>query len=202
MIAKFRHTIAYQAGLLGIVTSLSTILLVAGNAATKDAIHQRGLEDLQASFSEVLPAGSYDNKLVETPLQLAGDDGKPVTVYRGTLAGQISALVWEITGPGYAGNIRLLMGIKPDGEILGVRVLAHTETPGLGDKIEAAKDDWIRQFSGLSLGNPPLEKWKVKKDGGQFDSFSGATITPRGVVKAIENGLLFFQARRAELLKP
>jgi Na+-translocating ferredoxin:NAD+ oxidoreductase subunit G len=80
-----------------------------------------------------------------------------------------------------------------------VRVVAHKETPGLGDKIEAKKNDWILRFAGLSLGEPPAEKWKVKKDGGQFDQFAGATITPRGVVKAVRGGLDFFAAHRGEL---
>ena len=93
-----------------------------------------------------------------------------------------------------------MLGIDADGRLLGVRVLAHHETPGLGDKIESKKNDWILRFTGLSLGNPPPERWKVKKDGGQFDQFAGATITPRGVVRAIRSGLDFFAANKASLI--
>jgi electron transport complex protein RnfG len=92
-----------------------------------------------------------------------------------------------------------MLGVDAEGKVLGVRVLAHKETPGLGDKIEVKKGDWILRFAGLSLGNPLPEKWKVKKDGGQFDQFAGATITPRGVVKAVREGLDFFAANQAKL---
>jgi electron transport complex protein RnfG len=87
-----------------------------------------------------------------------------------------------------------------DGKVLGVRVLAHKETPGLGDKMEVKKGDWILRFTGLSLGNPSPERWKVKKDGGQFDQSSGATITPRGVVRAIREGLELFNAHKAQMI--
>jgi electron transport complex protein RnfG len=93
-----------------------------------------------------------------------------------------------------------MMGVDRDGHVLGVRVLKHTETPGLGDKIEPAKDDWIRAFEHKFLGDPPPEKWAVKKDGGVFDQFSGATITPRAVVKAVKGGLEFFEREKPVLL--
>jgi len=200
MNAQFRKTIPYQALLLGGFASLATILLVLGDLATHRAITQRQQEDLRASLSEVLPAQYYDNNLLDQPLQLTDSQGHPVTVYRGLLNGKVNAFAWEIrSDKGYSGEIRLLLGMHANGEILGVRVLNHAETPGLGDKIEVSKSDWILQFSGLSLDNLPLEKWKVKKDGGQFDSFSGATITPRAVVGAIADGLLFYQQHQAQL---
>lgn len=199
---KYRERVGYQAMLLGGFSTLATALLVAGNLATRDAILERQQEDLQQSLSQVIPAGQYDNDLLENPLQITGPRGEPLTVYRGTEGMQVSALAWEISGPGYAGEIRLIMGLDADGSILGVRVLSHAETPGLGDKIEVEKDDWILDFNGLSLGSPPVEQWKVKKDGGRFDQFSGATITPRGVVAAIKQGLEFYQEHRTELLNP
>jgi electron transport complex protein RnfG len=109
--------------------------------------------------------------------------------------------VWETVGFGYAGEIRAIIALDPDGKILGTRVLSHKETPGLGDKIEAAKTDWILKFTGLSLGNPAEDQWKVKKDGGQFDQFSGATITPRAVVKSLHEALQFFEAHKGEMLE-
>ncbi|MGD2117383.1 MAG: electron transport complex subunit RsxG [Chromatiales bacterium] len=201
-LASIRERIGYQALLLGGFSALATILLVSGNLATSDAIEQRHKEDLQASLSQVLPATYYDNDLLKQPLQLKDDQGKALTIYRGTQDHQVSSMAWEIIGQGYAGDIRLLLGLNSNGEILGVRVLSHAETPGLGDKIEVEKDDWILDFNGLSLGNPPVAEWKVKKDGGRFDAFSGATITPRGVVGAIEQGLQFFQQHRTQLLNP
>jgi len=200
--SAFRQTISYAALLLGGFASLATVLLVLGNLGTADTIKLRQQEDLQASLSEVVPAEHYDNNLLDAPLGLQDATGNLVTVYRGKLQEKINALAWEIsTQAGYSGEIRLLLGMKASGEILGVRVLSHAETPGLGDKIEVSKDDWILEFNGLSLGNPPLEKWKVDKDGGQFDSFSGATITPRAVLQAIEGGLVFFRDKQSILLK-
>ena len=199
---SYRQRVGYQAMLLGGFSTLATALLVAGNLATKEAIIERQQEDLQDSLSQVIPSGCYDNNLLEQPLQLQDSQGRPVTIYRGTLGMQISAMAWEISGQGYAGEIRLILGLDAAGEILGVRVLSHAETPGLADKIEVEKNDWILGFNGLSLGNPPAEQWQVKKDGGRFDQFSGATITPRGVVKAIKQGLSFYQTHRTELLNP
>ena len=106
-----------------------------------------------------------------------------------------------VTGSGYAGEMKLMMGLAADGKLLGVRVLAHKETPGLGDKIEVKKGPWIERFTGLSVGNPPIERWKVKKDGGDFDQFAGATITPRAVLKAIRSGLEFFAENKTALTK-
>jgi len=199
---SYRQRVGYQAMLLGGFSTLATTLLVAGNLATKAAIVERQQEDLQSSLSQVIPAEHYDNNLLQQPLQLNDDQGRSVTVYRGTRGMQVSAMAWEIDAQGYAGEIRLILGLDATGEILGVRVLSHAETPGLGDKIEVEKNDWILGFDGLSLGNPPAQQWQVKKDGGRFDQFSGATITPRGVVLAIKQGLSFFQEHRTELLNP
>ena len=102
---------------------------------------------------------------------------------------------------GNSGTIKMLIGINYDGTIAGVRVLSHAETPGLGDKIETAKSDWILSFDGKSIGNPAVDQWKVKKDGGIFDQFSGATITPRAVVGATRRTLEYFNAHRDEIFK-
>jgi electron transport complex protein RnfG len=130
---------------------------------------------------------------------MTDDHGKEITIYRARKAGRITGVAYEIYGTGYAGEIKLMMGVDAEGKLLGVRPLAHKETPGLGDKIEVKKGDWILRFTGLSLGNPVPERWKVKKDGGEFDQFAGATITPRGVVRAIRGGLDFFAANKSKL---
>lgn len=199
---KLHSRIGYQAVLLGGFSTLATLLLVVGNMATRGAIQERRLGDLQSSLDQVVPRQYYDNRLLDNPLHLTGPSGKQVTVYRGTRGMQVSSLAYEVSGQGYGGEIRLIMGVDADGRILGVRVLSHAETPGLGDKIEVEKSDWIVEFNGLSLGNPPRDEWKVKKDGGRFDAFSGATITPRGVLKAIEEGLLFYREQRTALRDP
>ena len=195
-----RERVSYQAMLLGGFSFIATLLLVLGNLATSDAIGERMREDLRASLSQVIPAQVHDNDLLEAPLQIEGPDGTPLTVYRGMRGAQVSALAWEIVGQGYAGDIRLILGVDAAGEVLGVRVLSHAETPGLGDKIEANRSNWILEFAGLSLKNTPLAQWFVNKDGGRFDAFSGATITPRAVVGAIREGLQFFAEHRTAML--
>lgn len=193
--------IPYQAVLLGICAAIAAGLLLGVDTATREPIVMRKMEDMQVSLAQVVPNELHDNNMVAKPLVLTGTDGKEVKVYQGTKGSQVTALVWETVGYGYAGEIRTLIAVDPQGKILGTRVLSHKETPGLGDKIDAAKTDWILKFTGLSLGNPPEDKWKVKKDGGQFDQFSGATITPRAVVKSIHEALQFFQAHKSEMLE-
>ncbi|UCV21977.1 electron transport complex subunit RsxG [Ferribacterium limneticum] len=175
------------------------LLLAITDAITLDDIAARAMEDKQNSLSQVLPDDIHDNNPVTDTLTTRNKEGKELTVYRASKGGQITGVAYEIFGTGYAGEIRLMMGIAADGRLLGVRVLAHKETPGLGDKIEVKKTDWIERFTGLSLGKPPLERWRVKKDGGDFDQFAGATITPRGVLAAIRSGLEFFAENKQTL---
>jgi electron transport complex protein RnfG len=195
---SYRDRIGYQAGLLGGFSLLAAALLVMGDIATRDTIAQRQAEDLLDSLAQVIPPARHDNDLLAAPLQLPGD-GEPITVYRALRGVDVTGVAFEVTGQGYAGPIDILLGIDPTGRVLGARVLGHTETPGLGDKIEVSRDDWILAFNGRSLGDPPPERWAVKKDDGEFDQFSGATITPRAVVAAIKDGLELFAANRDAL---
>ncbi len=143
--------------------------------------------------------GNYDNDLLKDTVTLPGKEGE-VLVYRARRQGKVEAVVYRMIGHGYAGALVCVMGVSHEGKILGVRVIKHAETPGLGDKIDPAKSNWIHSFEGKWLGEPVAEKWAVKKDGGVFDQFAGATITPRGVVKAVKEGLDFFEANRIALL--
>ena len=187
--------------ILGIFCLGFGLILAITDQVTVDDIAARALEDRPNSLSQVIPAEIHDNNPVTDTLQVTNSEGREVTVYRARRGSKVTGVAYEIYGTGYAGEIRLMMGIDADGRLLGVRVLAHKETPGLGDKIEVKKGDWILRFTGLSLGNPPAERWKVKKDGGEFDQFAGATITPRGVVRAIHGGLEFFAAQRDKLIE-
>jgi len=127
---------------------------------------------------------------------------RPGQAYLARKAGVATAVVLEAVAPdGYAGEIRLLVGIHSDGRIAGVRVTSHHETPGLGDYIEIAKNQWITQFDGHGLADTPAERWKVRKDGGRFEFMAGATITPRAVVKATHKALEYFAAHREQLLQ-
>ncbi|MEA3274542.1 MAG: electron transport complex subunit RsxG [Pseudomonadota bacterium] len=144
----------------------------------------------------IVPADLMDNDPLQDRIEVSDPDllGAPTTqVYRVRSGGDPVAVILDPTVPdGYAGPIKLLVSVKKDGTLGGVRVLEHHETPGLGDKIDEKKDDWIKdQFNGRSLGNPPEDKWLVKRDGGEFDQFTGATVTPRSIVKAVKNTLLF-----------
>lgn len=190
----------YHGLLLGIFALVSGTLLAVGYSQTKQDIAARAAEDLQNSLSQVIPTGSYNNNPATDSVTLQRSDGTTVTVYQARNNGLISAVAFEVSKGGYSGEIRLILGLDRDGKILGVRVIKHTETPGLGDKMEVSKGKWIFGFDGLSLGNPPNEQWKVKKDNGHFDQFTGATITPRAIVGAIHEGLEFFAAQREQML--
>jgi H+/Na+-translocating ferredoxin:NAD+ oxidoreductase subunit G len=196
----YRKRLGYQAGLLGGFALLSAALLIIGNLSTHAAIEERLDEDLRSSLERVIPSTLYTNNLLDGPLLVADAQGRPVQIYRGIKAHQVTAVAFRIFGNGYAGEIELILGLDSDGRILGVRVLSHAETPGLGDKIEERKSDWILGFNGRPLENTTSAQWRVKKDGGEFDQFTGATITPRGVVKAIHQGLDFYRQHRGELL--
>ena len=196
----YRKRTGYQAGLLGGFTMIAAAFLVIGDIATRDAIEQRRAEDLLESLGQVIPSAIHDNDLLAHPLSLPLASGETTTVYRALKGHQVTGVAYPVTGKGYAGPIELILGLNARGEILGARVLAHAETPGLGDKIEVDRDDWILGFEGLSLGNPPAQRWAVKKDGGDFDQFSGATITPRAVIGALKEGLEFFRAHKDTLI--
>jgi Na+-translocating ferredoxin:NAD+ oxidoreductase subunit G len=198
-VAKPRAMI--HAVILGVFCLGFGLLLAITDQLTVEDIGARAIEDRQNSLSQVIPDEVHDNNLVSDTITMTNAHGKEMTVFRARKAGKVTGVAYEIFGTGYAGEMKLMMGIDAEGKLLGVRVLAHKETPGLGDKIEVKKGDWILRFTGLSLGNPVPERWKVKKDGGEFDQFAGATITPRGVVKAIHGGLEFFAANKAKLLE-
>lgn len=155
-------------------------------------------------LQQILPADSYDNNLLENTLTLdlpseisaAGPD----TIWVAQLQGSPVAVILPVLSrEGYSGDIHLLVGIRRDGKLAGVRVTNHRETPGLGDAIDVQKSNWIRQFDGKSLGSPAPEAWKVRKDGGAFDQLTGATITPRAVVKAVRGALEYHAAHHQQL---
>ncbi len=193
-----REKIGYQPLLLGSFALLASGALAWASGATGAAIAAAEAKDLRDSLSEVLPSGLADNDFLKDTVSV-DRDGQPVTIYRARQGQEVKAALFKVAGRGYAGEIQILMAVDMAGHTLGVRVLKHAETPGLGDKIEVRKDAWIKSFDGKSLGDPAPEKWAVKKDNGVFDQFAGATITPRGVVKAVKGGLEFFAAHKAEI---
>ncbi len=202
---QLRPQLSYQAGVLAVFALLASILLGFADLATRSVIQMRLAEDLKASLEAVVPADLYDNDLLGDTLVLpsAGANlGQAETVfYLAKKQGEVNAVCFKFIAPdGYAGPISLVMGVDKQGEILGVRVMAHVETPGLGDKIEISKSKWVLSFNGKSLDNLSVAEWAVKKDGGVFDQFAGATITPRKVVQAIKRGLDLYRSHQARLL--
>lgn len=195
---SFREKMGYQPLLLGAFALLASGALAWASGATGEAIAAAEAKDLRDSLSEVLPQGLADNDFLKDSVDLE-NQGKTVTIYRARQGGTVKAALFKVAGRGYAGDIQVLMAVDAEGKTLGVRVLKHAETPGLGDKIEVKKDKWIRDFDGKSLGDPAPEKWAVKKDSGVFDQFAGATITPRAVVKAVKGGLEFYDEHRKEI---
>jgi electron transport complex protein RnfG len=197
-----RKELDYQTYILAAAALVASLLLGLADLATSGAIERRQAEDMQATLSQVLPPAIHDNDLLSSVLSIRDDrvdpGGIPVYVARknGVVAG--AAFRWVANG-GYSGPIQLMLGVSESGQLLGVRVIAHAETPGLGDKIERGKSDWILGFDGRSLSNTPPARWKVRKDGGDFDQFAGATITPRAVVGGIVGALEFVERHRTEL---
>lgn len=199
MMEKLMENPAIHALLLGAFAIVAAALLSSGDLLTAPQIELRNKEDLERSLAMVIPDALHDNNPVADTLLMDDETGKPRKIYRATRSGAVTAVAFALRERGY-GTIDLIIGIDKAGQVLGVRVLKHEETPGLGDKIEAEKSGWIKGFDGRSLDNTSARQWAVKKDGGIFDQFSGATITPRAVVKAVVKGLNFFAAHKAELL--
>lgn len=192
---------------LGIFALIATGMVAGFHALTQQKILLSQQQSLTDSLNVLVTPSQYNNDLLHDTLAIQDHDllhlEQPETAYRARKNGQAVAVIFPVIAPdGYSGKIRLLVAIYASGELAGVRVLAHKETPGLGDAIDINKSSWILDFNDKSLLSPTAEGWHVKKDNGAFDQFTGATITPRAVVKAIHNALLYFQAHQQTLFAP
>lgn len=159
---------------------------------------------LQKNINELINPDRYDNNIINTCFTVVDEDllgdKTPKQVFIAIKDEQpVAALIQTNTFKGYSGEIKLLVGIYKDGKIAGVRINSHTETPGLGDKIQTNKSDWIFSFNGKDYKETESEKWEVKKNGGEFDAFTGATITPRAVVNAVKDTLIYFEKNKDQL---
>lgn len=193
------RTLVFQATSLALLSGLATLGLAWSASSTRERVDAAMQRDFEALLEQVIPSDTHDNAL--------GADTTERTTSRGPIAftlarrnGHVVAVAFQTSSVGYSGPIGLLLAVTPEGVLLGVRVTSHTETPGLGDRIELSKSDWILHFNDRSLTNPVPERWRVKKDGGDFDALTGATITPRAVVKGVKEGLELFAEQRAALL--
>lgn len=173
---------------------------------TQELIADNEKRVLLQNLYALLPAEQLDNDIAQDTLQIAPAEllgtSSSSLVYRARKQGQPVAVIFNAVAPGgYNGEIDLLIGVYHDGTLAGVRAVKHNETPGLGDAIEVRKSPWILGFNGKSLNDPAIEKWQVKRDGGDFDQITGATITPRAIIKAVRNTLTYYQQHGEELFQ-
>lgn len=200
-------SISKNSFILGAFAVVTAGVLAATFLLTKDKIAAAEKRAAQKALTEIIPQNRHDNDMLEEVWQIPESHlaklglKKPTAIHIARKNGQAIAVVIPSIAPdGYSGDIKLITGINIDGSIAGVRVLSHKETPGLGDKVDLKKNNWILSFNDSSLAAPELEAWKVKKDGGHFDQFTGATITPRAVVKRVKQTLEYFNTYTIEIL--
>ncbi len=189
---------------LAIIAALCTALVAVTYTATADRIEANEQAWLERSLQPALSGLFFDSGVTESmitippPHDLPGSEA--ALIYRVYAEAEPVAALFVVNArDGYAGPIRILIGVEADGKITGVHVLEHRETPGLGDRVESGKSDWVKQFDGRSLVDPAPSAWGIKRDGGAFDQLTGASVTPRAIVKAIRDTLLYFDAHREEI---
>ena len=192
-----------SASLLGIFAIVGTAMVAYTNDTTADQVAYNKQQYTLNKLHEIISPSAHDNNLERDTIQVTDPrlgTTQPMLVYRARKQGKpVAAIIQSIAPDGYSGNIEMLVGIRVDGTLLGVRVVDHQETPGLGDAIDIRKSNWIRQFENRSLKQPDPANWKVKRDGGAFDQITSATISSRAVVKAVYNTLQYFSEQRAAL---
>lgn len=195
-----------SAAALGLVAIAGTALLAGVHHLTAERIAAQERRAVLEQLQEIIPADRYDNALQDDWISFTDEAhfprGQQVIAYRARRDALPVAVILRFAAVnGYNGPIHLLAGIEADGSLAGVRVTSHRETPGLGDPIELARSDWVRSFDGRSLRSPGPQGWRVRRDGGEFDQFTGATITPRAIVEAVRLALDYYAANRQTLFE-
>jgi len=182
---------------LAVIAAICTALVAATFILTKERISANEQAWLERSLQPALSGLFFDSGVTESrliipaPHELPGsEDAIVYRVYAENVP--VAALFVVSARDGYSGPIRLLIGVDIAGAITGVHVLEHRETPGLGDRVESGKSDWIQQYNGRSITDPAPDGWAIKRDGGVFDQLTGASVTPRAIVNAIRETLLYF----------
>jgi len=189
---------------LAAMAAICTLLVAATYQLTADRIAANEKAWLERSLEPALSGVFFEGSVTESklvvppPHDLPGND--TAIVYRVFAEGAPVAALFAVTArDGYSGPIRILVGVGIDGAVTGIRIVDHRETPGLGDRIDQSRSDWVYQFDGHSLGNPVAANWLLEVDGGEFDQLTGASVTPRAVIKAIRDTLIYFDAHRDEI---
>ncbi len=201
-----RNNLFRSAASLALVAVIGTALLAGVDRLTKTRIAEQEKRAILDQLGQLISPDLYNNELQQDLFSFQDDlhfpKGQTVTTYRARLDGKAVAVILKMVAVnGYNGKINLLVGINENGTLCGVRVTSHKETPGLGDAIEVERNDWILGFYGRALDNPPPDGWAVKRDGGEFDQFTGATVTPRAVVEAVRLALEFFAEHKSFLFE-
>ena len=183
---------------LAVVAAVLTALLALVANFTRDRIASNEQAWIKQRLDALVPPSAHDNDLLTDSISVTAPDllgsSQPVKIYRARRAGSpVAAVLRPIAPDGYRGPIELLVAVGQDGRLIGVQVIRHEETPGLGDAFESRDVHWLDRFRGRSLADPPIQRWTVRRDGGDFDAFTGATITPRAIVKAVRNALEYYQ---------
>jgi len=203
-----KRSIGFNSMVLGAFALVTALLLATTYLGTRDRIAQAEREASQRALLEIFPESRHDNDILADTIDIPGHYW-PTLGLKSSAAvhvvrqhGKVVGFIVPAVAPdGYSGDIKLIVGVNIDGTIAGVRALAHNETPGLGDKVDLKKSNWVLSFNGKSLILPAPDRWKVKKDKGDFDQFTGATITPRAVVKRVYNTLVYVRDDLPRLLK-
>ena len=183
---------------LAIIAAVLTALLALVASLTRERIVSNEQAWIRQRLDALVPPATHDNDLLADSIAVTAPDllgsSQPVKIYRARRNGApVAAVLRPIAPDGYRGPIELLVAVGPDGRLIGVQVIRHQETPGLGDAFESRDVHWLERFRGRSLTDPPPQRWTVRRDGGDFDAFTGATITPRAIVKAVRNALEYYQ---------
>ncbi|MDJ0709752.1 MAG: electron transport complex subunit RsxG [Woeseiaceae bacterium] len=189
---------------LAAIAAVCTSLVAFTYQLTDDRIAANQQEWLEQSLQPALSGLFFDSGVSESRVTIPAPHALPgsgdAIIYR-VYSGEspVAALFVVSARDGYAGAIRILVGVDIDGSVTGVHVLEHRETPGLGDRVETSKSDWALQFNGRSLGDPVVEGWRIRRDGGDFDQLTGASVTPRAIVKAVRQTLEYYAANNADI---
>jgi len=205
MVLSIKTAVNRNSKILALFAIACTAIVGLVHSLTKDQIVFQQQQDLLRNLNSIITEDSYNNVIYRDCYILSGaalgtvDSQK---VYRArNNKNPIAAAITTVAPDGYSGNIELLIAININGSVSGVRTLKHQETPGLGDKIEVRKSDWIKSFNTQKLANKNDSRWLVKKDGGMFDQFTGATITPRAVVRAVKNTVTYFNEHKDKIFE-
>jgi electron transport complex protein RnfG len=205
MVLSLRTAVSRNAKILALFAVVCTAIVGLVHLFTKDQIIFQQQQELLRNLNSIIAEDNYNNIIYQDCIILpskALGTVNPQKVYRARNNDKpIAAAITTVAPDGYNGNIELLIAVNFNGSVSGVRTLKHQETPGLGDKIEVRKSQWIKSFTDKKLANENDSRWLVIKDGGMFDQFTGATITPRAVVKAVRNTVIYFNEHKNELFK-